>query len=184
MAQNSISYDGAIVSMNRDTRQVVPPRLVQSENGLAILELRLAEGHDMKKARAPKEVQDDPRNAAKGADEFVRVSTSWHKLTIFGDKALELAQNPDINHGALIRVVDASYMEDAEPFEVTVKGEKVRQTGRPETIGDKKGYVEVIFPPKEEDRRPAIWDGESPIPSAKGNGGGRSSNMPDEGDGF
>lgn len=171
MAQNSISYTGRI--RVRDGEKIKHTR---TEAGMHILELVIAEDHSMKKGRALKDPKlkkyaEDPYNASKGADEYIRTTTSWHRLTIFGDKAAELAQDPDINAGALIEVNEASYTED-EPWETK---DGVKRAGRPETIGDQRGGITVVFPPREEEARPPIWDGVSdvPKPGGSGNGGGR-----------
>lgn len=193
MASNSISYEGRIISVNKESRDPEPLKFSQTEGGMFILELLLVEQHSMKKSQAIKDpelkklVDANPKNKSKGADDYVDTTSTWHKITIFGDKAAEYAQNQEFNHSALVTVTDASYTEES-PWETTQNGQKAFRAGRPETIGDRKGTLEIKFPAFDDaqDVGPA-WDGESAVPkpggSRKGSGGG-SSSMPSVEDGF
>lgn len=187
MPRNSIGYEGRIISRDREQGRTVPLKFTQSQNGMCVLNLLLVEQHSTKKAAALrdpnlKHYAEEERNASKGADDYINTTSTWHKLTVFGDKAAEYAQDPDFNHGALITVVDASYTEE-EPWETTQGGVKAFRAGRPETIGDRFGSLEIKFAPN--DPQPPTWDGESAVarPGGNGGGGGQSS-MPAEEDGF
>lgn len=166
MATNAISYTGRIV-----VRQGEAIKFTRTASGMGILELTLAETHSMKMGRAKKDPKmkqyvEDPYNAAKGDDDYINTTTSWHRLTIFGDKADELAQDWEINAGALVDVMEAGYTEEgAWPTK-----DGVFRAGRPESIGDQRGSVTVKFPPREETE--PIWDGISDVPTPGGNGGG------------
>lgn len=165
MAQNSIGYEGRIVVTKN-----APLKFTRTKAGMFILEMTLAENHSMKKGRAKKDpalkrfVEDD-RNKSKGDDDWIDTTTSWHRLTVFGDKAEAYATDEDFNNGALVIVENASYTEEGE-WETK---DGVKRAGRPETIGDQKGSLEIKFAPKE--AQPAIWDGESPVPEPGGSGG-------------
>lgn len=165
MAQNSISYEGRAVSTT--TR---PFKLTQTTGGMTILEFTVAEQHSMKKGRAKKdsamkEFVEDERNIAKTDDDWINTTVSWHRLTIFGEKAEALATNDEFGHGALIVVDNASYVEEVAYWSTR---DGVQRAGRPETIGDQKGEIEIKFPPR--DPQGALWDGASPLPKPGGNG--------------
>ena len=165
MAQNSIGYTGRVVDRNGSLK------VSQTANGMIVLNIgMIAEQHQMKMGAAKrdphmKQYVEDERNASKGDDDWIDTTVSWHKLTVFGDKAGDLACNPEFNHGALIEIEGASYVEES-PWKTK---DDVLRAGRPETIGDKKGSVTIKFAPR--DARPALWDGESALPKPGGGGG-------------
>lgn len=144
-----------------------------TSKGGVLIKLNLAEKHREKNSSAPKEF----RNANLGEDEYVDTRTSWHKLSILGDIAEELAQDPEIQKGALL-LVECSYRENA-PFQMK---DGTMQAGRDETVGDNRGFVAVRFAPREE--LDALWDGLEDLPPLKGSGGGSGSgpSMPKFGD--
>jgi hypothetical protein len=145
----------------RYTAWVTKAEAFSSRNGGVILKLNLAEKHREKNGRAPKEFK-DPN---KSDDDYVDTYVSWHKLSILGEIAEELAQDPEIQKGALL-LVETSYRE-GKPF---VMKNGVETAGREETIGDTRGYVAVKYPPKTE--LPALWDGLEELPQLAGSGGG------------
>lgn len=165
MAQNGISYDGRIVAKNKPIRHTV------TDNGLHILNLTIAEQHSMKKSAAKrnpamKQYVDAERAQSKTDDDYIDTTVTWHSLTIMGEKAEDLAQNHELNHGALVVISDASYTEDA-PWKDDQGVERAR---RSETIGDKKGGLVVKFAPR--DPMPPVWDGMSEVAKAGGGGSG------------
>lgn len=165
MAGNGISYSGGIVAAKTPIEHTV------TSNGLHIVRIVVAETHQMKKGQAKKnpafqKYVDAERAQSKTDDEYIDTTTSWHRLTIMGDKAEELVQLPGFNHGALIVVSDASYSEEGD----WQTKDGVMRAGRPETIGDKKGSVVIKFEPR--NPLPAVWDGLSEVKAAGGGGGG------------
>lgn len=175
---NRITYVGRVVNAKKGDLT-----FTQAKTGMKILNLLLAERHTMKKSAAKrnpllKKYVDEPFNANKGDDDYIGTTTTWHRLTIMGDKAEELALQEEINAGALLVVADASYVEEG----AWVTKDGVSRAGRPETIGDRNGLVLVKFPPK--DAAEPLWDGESEVPSAGGNGGGSSIQETPESEGF
>lgn len=175
MAQNGISYDGRIVASEKK-----PIEHTVSSNGLHIAKVVVAETHQMKKGQAKKnpalqKFVDDERAQAKTDDDYIDTTTSWHRLTIIGDKAEELVQLAGFNHGALIVVSDASYTEEGD-WETK---DGVKRAGRPETIGDKKGSVVIKFEPRTPQE--PVWDGISEVKSASGGGASQREYSEDEG---
>lgn len=162
MARNSISYEGRIVD-NNGQREFGK----YTESGMSVLKLVIAEQHQAKNKNAG-----SFQDKSKGEEEWVDTTVSWHRVTLFGEQAEELAQDPEIARGAIVVVTGASYSEE-EPWKTK---ENVLRAGRPETIG-KDGKIEVLerggyrFGPKAENEIPA-WDGVSDIPIIKGKGGG------------
>lgn len=132
-----------------------------ARNGGVIVKLTLAEKHREKNKSAPNEFK-DPN---KSDDDYVDTFTSWHKLTILGEIAEELAQDPEIQKNALL-LVETSYRE-GKPF---VMKNGTTTAGREETVGDSRGFVAVRFPPR--DGAEALWDGLSELPLLAGSGGG------------
>jgi hypothetical protein len=161
MAQNGISYVGRLIN-NRGQAE-----FGQSRGGNPVLKVVLAEQHTGRNDKVAPKYQD--RN--KATDDYVPTTTSWHRVAIFGEQALELASDPGFNHGALIEVTNAQYSEE-DPW--TTK-DNVQRAGRPETIG-RDSYIGVLerngnrFEAREEHYAP-IHDG-GPIPALKGSGGG------------
>jgi len=161
---NSIGYEGRVINNDR-----MPIEFGKTKNGMVLLKVSIAEQHRGKNGKVAKEFQDPNKTA----EDWVPTTTSWHKLTVFGDKAEALAADPDFNHGSIVVVEGASYVEEA-PFKTR---DDVLRAGRPESIGDNAGSVEVksyngkVFGPS--DNAPGIiWDGESAIPELKGGSGG------------
>lgn len=173
MSQNLISYTGRVVQRLKDgVREPIP--FAVTENGLYILgPITLAEDHQMKKARVRKDPKlahllEDEFNKKKGDDDYITVSTSWHRIMVFGEKAEQYAQDAElVAHGALIDV-EASYTEDATPWKMRDGTERI---GRPEQIGDKVGSMVTRFAPRE--AREPVWDGISPVPAPQRSGGGQ-----------
>lgn len=163
MSRNSLSYEGRIVDNagQREFGKFTP-------NGLSVLKLVIAEQHQAKNEKAPKKYQ-DPQKAA---DDYVDTTVSWHRITLFGEQAEELAQDDEIARGALVVVTDAAYTEE-DPW---LDKAKVYRAGRPETL-NKGGKIEILergghrFGPKDE-YAIAAWDGISDIPIIKGSGNG------------
>lgn len=175
MAGNGISYVGRLINNNGQAK------LNRSQAGNLVLQLVLAEQHTGKNGKVPAKYQD----RLKGAEDYVPTTTSWHRITIFGDEAQRLATDPDVNHGALIEVTNANYTED-EAYWATKDG--VQRAGRPETIG-RDSKIGVLsrngrtFGARDEYAEP-IWDGESPVAPLKGSGssgGGGREYSDDEG---
>lgn len=163
MAGNGITYVGRIVNTD-PTRHL---KWGESRNGQAVLEITLAEQHQGRNDKVAEKYRDN----TKATDAYVNTTTSWHKLTIFGDQAKELASNPDFNHGALVEVENVQYTEE-DPWETR---DGVKRAGRPETVGrDSKIQIMErngrVFGAKEGYDVP-IWDG-GPIPALRGQGGG------------
>lgn len=163
MAGNGISYVGRLI--NRDPAKNT--KWGQGRSGMVVLEVTLAEQHTGRNDKVAERYRDNTR----ATDDYVPTTTSWHKVTIFGDEAKQLASDPDFNHGALIEVIGANYVEE-DPWETR---DGVKRAGRPETIG-RDGEIRILerngrrFGAKEEYANP-IWDG-GPIPALKGQGGG------------
>lgn len=176
-----ISYTGRLV-----VRQGEKIDLKRTAQGLLILgPVTIVEQHQERKDRvkrnpAQKKFLEQPRAHSAADDDYIDVEPSWHRLTIFGDKAEELALNPGFNKGALVTVLNASYSEEA-PW--TMKDGSIR-AGRPETMGDNNpklqkvqypASISFVFEAEAKDGEPPlqpIWDGESSLP-APGGGGGR-----------
>lgn len=178
MPRNSLGYTGRIVV--RDGESIDFSR---TASGMFILNLVLMESHQMKKSKARKDPKlksyvDDPYNASQGDDDYINVMPSWHRITVFGDKAEQLALNPEINSGALVEVIDASYSEEA-PWPTR---DGVLRAGRPESIGDNHGSIDVLYPPREP--KAAIWDGLSEVPEPSRGGGGGQERQLAENEGF
>lgn len=176
MAQNGISYVGRLVNNKGQAKWG------QSKNGNAVLEVVIAEDHQERNDRAPKDKQD----RTKPTDAYVTTFTSWHRVTMFKEQAIEMASDPDFNHGALIEVTNAQYREEA-PWKTK---DGVERAGRPETIG-KDSYIGVFegkdgqrYGSRDEWNVP-IWDGTSEIPALagqrSGGGGGGREYADDEG---
>ncbi len=161
MAQNGISYVGRLVNNKGQAKWG------QSKAGNPVLEVVIAEDHQERNDRAPKEYQD----RTKATDAYVRTTTSWHRLTMFGDVALEMATDAEFNHGALVEVTNAQYREE-KPW---VTKDQVERAGRPETIG-KDSFVGIFevngnrYGARDEWNVPIHDGGE--IPALKGQGGG------------
>jgi hypothetical protein len=161
---NSIGYTARIIA----TR---PEHTVwgKSKNGTPVLKLTLAEQHQGRNDRVPEKY----RRNDKATDAWVNTTTTWHKLTLMGDIAADVASDERYSHGTLVTVTDASY-EEEDPW-VTRDG--VERAGRPETIGDRKGNIEVYVGRNGDeftgDDLKALWDGESEIPDLPRSGGGR-----------
>lgn len=172
MPGNSISYTGRVVNNNGQCK------VSRSKQGKVVLEVLIAEDHREKNSRAAK-VHQDPN---KGPDDYVRTTTSWHRIRCFEELAEDLATDPGFNHGALVEVKNASYREE-DPWETK---DGVKRAGRPETIGDKGDLA--IFESKgerfESDLQKALWDGESPLPATGGGGGGGGAREYAENEGF
>ncbi|ACY35942.1 hypothetical protein CMP1-46 [Clavibacter phage CMP1] len=168
---NGISYEGTIISMDKETKKVLPLDFNFKQGKISILRLVIAERHSDKNGKVEKDPNRKEKyyDPTKGADEYVNTTTSWHRLTIFGDKAEAYAQDPKFNHGALVEVKDVTYVEEGE----WRMNDGVMRAGRPETAGDKKGDLKIKFPPKVkpgESARPATWDGFSEMGYAGGGG--------------
>lgn len=129
MAVNGISYVGRLVNNKGQVKWG------QSRNGNPVLEVVIAEDHQERNDRAPQQYQD----RTKPTDAYVRTTTSWHRVTMFGDVALEMATDPDFNHGALVEVTNAQYREEA----AWKTKDGVERAGRPETIG-KDSFIGVF----------------------------------------
>lgn len=164
MPRNAISYEGRLINTERMPVEFGKFR----EDGQTVLKITVAEQHQAKNKNAGK-FQD----RSKGAEDWVNTHTSWHKVTLFGETAEALAQDPLFNHGAILVVDRASYTEE-EPW--TTK-DNVQRAGRPETIGDDgsvsiKEYNGRTFGAYEDNQK-EIWDGINPIPllKSRGNGG-------------
>lgn len=176
-----ISYTGTVVQRLKDgsetEREPIPFSV--TDQGLYILgPITIAERHDMKKSRVRKDTKlahlletEYARKA--GDDDYIQVSKSWHRVTVFGDKAEAYAQDATlIAHGALVDVEEATYTEDAAPW---VMRDGTERVGRPEQIGDKAGSIVSRFAPKE--AREPVWDGISDVPAPRGRGGGRDAEV-------
>lgn len=162
---NSIGYTARIIA----TR---PEHIVfgKSRNGTPVLKLTLAEQHQGRNDRVAQEFRDN----SKATDAWVNTTTTWHKLTLMGDIAADVASDDRYGHGTLVTITDASY-EEEKPW-TTRDG--VERAGRPETIGDRKGNIEVYVGRNGDefvgDGITAIWDGDSEIPDLPRSGSGRS----------
>lgn len=162
MAQNGITYVGRLINNER-----MPAELAESSQGNPVLKLVIVEDHQERNDRAAKQYQDN----TKAADAYVNTTSTFHRVTVFGDTALDLASDPGFNHMALVQVTNAQYREE-DPWED--RG-GVKRAGRPETIG-KDSEIGVFerngqrFEAREEHYTP-IWDG-GPLPKLKGSGGG------------
>jgi hypothetical protein len=162
MAGNGITYVGRLINNQGQAK------LNRSQAGNLVLQLVLAEQHTGKNGKVAPKYQD----RSKSADDYVPTTTSWHRITLFGDDAERLATDPDVNHGALIEVTNANYTEE-DPW--TTK-DGVSRAGRPETIG-RDSKIDVLerngrrFGAKDEYAQP-IWDGASPVAPLKGSGSG------------
>jgi hypothetical protein len=161
---NSITYTGRLI--NRKAGDIT---FGKSRNGVAVLKLLIAEQHQGRNDRvAPKFRQND-----KATDAWVNTTTTWHRITIMGDIALDIASDERFSHGTLVDVKDASY-EEEDPWKMK---DGTQVAGRPETIGDRKGDISVYVGRNGQefvaDELTAIWDGVSEIPDLpRGNGGG------------
>lgn len=184
---NSIGYVGRVIKP-RDEKMLART-FVENNDGSYVLNLVIAEDHQIKKGRAKKsrnpvflEAANDPFNDNKTDDEYIRVTTSWHQVAVLGEKAEAYATDPAFGFGALVEVDGASYFEEA-PWK-TADG--VERAGRPETIGDKRGDIFSKFPPRvEEGKSPEpIWDGLSAVPKNGGGGGGGETRKYNENEGF
>jgi hypothetical protein len=163
MAGNGISYVGRLINNNGQAKWGQSG----GQNPLAVLTVVLAEQHTERNDKAAKKYQDN----TKATDAYVPTTTSWHRVTIFGDEAKTLASDPDFNHGALIQVTAANYREEDD----WVTKDNVRRAGRPETIGRDSSIAIFsvngnVYGARDEYAVP-IWDG-GPIPALKGQGGG------------
>lgn len=162
MAGNGITYVGRLIN-NRGQAE-----FAQSKQGNHVLKLVLAEQHTERNDRAAKKFQDP----TKATDAYVPTTTSWHRVTVFGEEATRLATDPDVNHGALMEVVNAQYREEDD----WVTKDGVKRAGRPETIG-RDSRINVLerngtrYGARDEHNEP-LWDGYSSIPTLKGSGGG------------
>lgn len=171
-----INYTGRVVQrLAADGQTREPIKFGVSANGMHVLgPITIVEDHQQKKSRVRKDpklshILEDEYNRKKGDDDYITVSKSWHRVTVFGDKAEEYAQDPElVAHGALIDV-EATYTEE-NPWKTR---DGVERAGRPEQIGDKVGSLVSRFAPRE--AREPVWDGVSPVPSLKGQGGGGGS---------
>lgn len=163
MPGNGISYVGRLINTDPSRHT----KWGESKNGQAVLEVTIAEQHTGRNDKVAKKYQDN----TKATDAYVPTTTSWHKVTMFGDKAKEMASDPDFNHGALVQVTAANYVEE-DDWETR---DGVKRAGRPETIG-RDSNIEIFssngntYGAREEYAVP-IWDG-GPIPALKGQGGG------------
>lgn len=163
MAVNGISYVGRLVNNKGQAKWG------QSKNGNAVLEVVIAEDHQERNDRAPKEFQD----RSKPTDAYVTTFTTWHRITMFKEVALEMASDPGFNHGALVEVQNAQYREE-KPW--TTK-DNVQRAGRPETVG-KDTYIGVFeskgnrFESRDEWYVPIHDGGEIPLLRGSGGGGG------------
>jgi hypothetical protein len=171
LAKNGITYEGRVI----DTERMPVEFGKFTDGGTTVLKLVVAEQHSDKNKNAPAKFK-DPN---KSGEDWVNTTTSWHKLTVFGEKAEELALADWFGHSAIVQVTNASYKEE-DPW--TDRGNVVR-AGRPETIGDD-GSIEVKAKNngdllgRSDDAR-QIWDGGS-VPILKGSGGKRSYEVPED----
>lgn len=162
---NSISYQGRIINAKPEHSS-----FGKSRNGTTILKLTIAEQHQMRNDRAPQQY----RKGDKPTDAYVDTTTSWHKLTLIGSIAEDIAADERFSHGTLVEVKDASY-EEEDAWE---DRQHVMRAGRPETIGDRKGDLTVYVGRNGNEfvgrDLKAFWDGVSEIPllPSRGNGGG------------
>jgi hypothetical protein len=103
LVANSITYTGRIIN----TR---PEHIVfgKSRNGVPVLKLTLAEQHQGRNDRVPEKF----RHNDKATDAWVNTTTTWHKLTLMGDIAADVASDERFSHGTLVTVSDASYEEE------------------------------------------------------------------------
>jgi hypothetical protein len=159
---NGISYTGRLIN-NRGQCE-----FGQSRAGNPVLKVVIAEQHQGRNDRVAAKYQD--KNQA--ADAYVDTTTSWHRVAIFGDQALELAEDPGFNHGALIEVTNAQYIEE-DPWKTK---DNVERAGRPETIG-RDSYIGILERngkryEARDDNYGAIHEPGDPIPTLKGSGGG------------
>jgi hypothetical protein len=176
-----ISYEGRLVNTER-----MPIKFGKSKNaGLVIAEVTIAEQHSGKNSKVAQKYQD----RTKGTEDYVPTTTTWHRVTIMGEKAEALLQDENFNHGAIFEVIDATYVEE-DPWKTR---DEVLRAGRPETIGDRQGTINVKVSERQgiilgpnDDNRVALWDGVSPLPefSRGGSGGGAPDWQPDEDEGF
>ena len=170
---NSISYQGRIINARPEHSS-----FGKSKNGTTILKLTIAEQHQMRNDRAPQQY----RKGDKPTDAYVDTTTSWHKLTLIGSIAEDIAADERFSHGTLVEVKEASY-EEEDAWE---DRQGVKRAGRPETIGDRKGDITVYVGRNGNefvgrDLKP-FWDGVSEIPllpSRGGNGGQAPAYDPD-----
>lgn len=161
---NSINYTGRLV-----IRGPQDYTFGMTGNGMAKLQLLLAEQHQQRNDKAPQKYRD----GSKPATAYVNTTTSWHRLTLLGDIALEIAADERFCNGSLVDVTEASYTEE----EAWQTKDGVLRAGRPETIGDKKGDIDIYVGANGNEfvgREPkAIWDGDdASVPTLQRNGGG------------
>jgi hypothetical protein len=155
MPRNKISYQGRIVSIKNGQKQ--PLDINVKAGKTSFLNLVLAEQHQTKNKQCKGNLAKyaDP---SKGTEDYVNTTTSWHRLTVFGEKAEAYAQDPDFNHGALLDVEDAAYSEEAD----WITKDGVARAGRPETISNGEiGSLSVRFPPRYQDNETPMapaWD--------------------------
>lgn len=169
MANNLITYRGRVVVRKGESID-----FARTSGGLYILgPFWVVEDHQQKVGRVRKQPKlshllELEENFGKGDDDYITVASSWHKITVMGDKAEALAQNGDFGKSALIEV-EASYEEDPVPW---VDRQNVTRAGRPESIGDKVGSIKIKFPPFDDQKTGPIWDGISDVPEPRRGGGG------------
>jgi hypothetical protein len=159
---NSISYTGRIINARPEHS-----KFGKSKGGTTVLMLTIAEQHQGRNDK----VEQKFRQADKAPDAYVDTTTSWHKLTLMGDIAEDVAADDRYCHGTLVNVTEASYVEE-DPW---TDRQGVKRSGRPETIGDKRGDVAIVTYNGTEfvGREPkAFWDGVSQIPPLPSRGGG------------
>lgn len=82
----------------------------------------------------------------KQSGEWEDYSTTWHRVTVWGDNAAEYAANPQVNKGALVDV-SARYESASEPY-TNKQGEKVV------SFNETANFISVKYPPKE--TQPAV----------------------------
>lgn len=173
MAFNRISFEGRIIATER-----MPIEFGKSKSGNSILKFTMAETHSARNKNAAPKYQDK----AKAPDAWVNTTTSWHKVTAFGDLAEALAQDPEFAHGAVFEITDGSYVEE-DPYTTR---DNVLRAGRPITLGDN-SLIEgpkVVGDITLGSKTPgAVWDGVSDIPALeyRGSGGGEFVVNDDEG---
>lgn len=159
---NSISYQGRIINVKPEHSS-----FGKSRNGTTILKLTIAEQHQGRNDRVPQQF----RQGDKPTDAYVNTTTSWHKLTLIGTIAEDIAADERFSHNTLVEVKDATYEEE----DAWTDKNGVKRTGRPETIGDRKGDVTVYVGRNGQefvgrDLKP-FWDGVSEIPLLPSRGG-------------
>jgi hypothetical protein len=164
MPRNAISYEGRLLNTERSPIEFGK----FSEGGTSVLKFTVAEQHQGKNGKVAKQYQDP----TKAADAWVNTTTSWHKVTVFGETAEALVQDPLFNNGAIVVIEKASYTEE----DAWTTRDGVSRAGRPETIGDDgdvsiKEYNGRVFGAYEE-AQIEIWNGVTPIPLLKSKGSG------------